>query len=84
VDAAIHKHASILCCIPNEESRVIDEIACLRTNDKRLADGIFSDLGLGISVTGIESSREASHDFEVGIFVRNFDHSLGLYLLMKG
>ena len=84
MDTAVNEHASVLGCISYKKASVIDEIACLRSNDKRITDCITCNLSLGVSITGIESSREARHDFEMRIFVGNFDNSLGLYVLIKG
>jgi hypothetical protein len=82
MDTAIDEHATIFRSISHEKPSVVDQITSLGANNEGLSNGIAADLGLRISVRGIEASREACHDSQLWVLVRNFDDALGLYVLV--
>ena len=79
MDRAVHEDPSVALRVLHEEACCVKQIARVGSDEERFADGVVvCDFVLGIAVRRIETSREAGHNFQLGMCVGGIDDLLSL------
>lgn len=80
MDCAVDEDAAILCCIPDEESRRVEQVAGLAPDQVRRPNKTLVDFLLRITVRGVEPARVAGHDFQLRLRLAHGHYSSSLYV----
>lgn len=79
VDGAVDEDTSVALAVADEETSLVEQVAGLTADHEGLADCLtLEDLGGGITVGVVESARESSHDFELGVGLGCFTYFFAL------